>query len=492
MAVQVQFYKLAKRRNSTKTAASATGYVQYDCKIKDGCSVLSPIIVIQWDGTSSIPFALAEYNYCVIPKFGARSYFIENWTYADRQWTANCSVDVLATYKTQIGALTKYVLRSASQYDVHAIDTLYPSTLDPIVETYRLSMPTWATSYDQGVFVMGISGENGSFSSGGVTYLQMTRGEFEALMNGAFVNSLVPWNSMPSSTDFGDAMREFGINYFKSINNPFQYINSLKWFPFAFPVGAAHPNIYLGKVNTGATGYEITNPILTINRAVTLATATMGTFDWENVEPYVNYRLVCPPFGVFDLDSRILAKSGGCRIFFRTDAISGEALMWVQGNVPYDDIILQASAQVGVTIPISGIQEQGVQRTVDTVTTAGSLLRAGLGGFLTGGFAGVDTAMGNVANAVVSNLGDSYYTVMKSGGAGGGVAGVASDKQLIVTRYPHTALDPDEYGYPLNQLKTLNTLTGFIICSNGDNDCGKMDYERVKISEFLTRGFYYE
>ena len=126
--MNVTFYNFSKRRNSTKRPSGGTSYT---CLLKEDTSTARPSIAIKWNGSSSAP---AGFNYCYIPDFG-RYYWVNSWTYSERQWIAACSVDVLATYKTEIGGSSKYVLRAASDYDPEVIDTLYTPNLTVSVPT---------------------------------------------------------------------------------------------------------------------------------------------------------------------------------------------------------------------------------------------------------------------------------------------------------------------------------------------------------------------
>lgn len=122
MALTVRFFKnVNKKTNSTfqPSESDPLTYTDFTCTLKDGTSILDPVfdIYLSFDDN---PAALG-YNYCKVPALN-RYYFVHDWKYALGVWTASCSVDVLASYKTDIGSLTKYVLRSASNYDPFILD----------------------------------------------------------------------------------------------------------------------------------------------------------------------------------------------------------------------------------------------------------------------------------------------------------------------------------------------------------------------------------
>ena len=90
---------------------------------KDNSTITHPVIDLAI--VSGDPASLG-YNYAYIAAYN-RYYFVTEWTYALGIWTCRLSVDVLASYKTAIGALSKYVTRSASQYDLDVQDSMYPA-----------------------------------------------------------------------------------------------------------------------------------------------------------------------------------------------------------------------------------------------------------------------------------------------------------------------------------------------------------------------------
>ena len=153
MSFKVDLYTLSKRDNSTKQPTGTPA--EYDCILKDGCSIFTPAIKLDL-GLASDP---SVYNYAYIPAFG-RYYFIEDWFFSDRLWIANMRVDVLATYKTQIGSSSLYVMRAAGANDGDIIDTLYPAKTGCSFASDTKSNP-WQAS----CFVIGVVSANAAFGS---------------------------------------------------------------------------------------------------------------------------------------------------------------------------------------------------------------------------------------------------------------------------------------------------------------------------------------
>jgi len=85
-----------------------TGEIALDGTLRDGSSVINPVILIQRTGQT-----LSRYNYLKINEFN-RYYFIDDITVVrNNLWQIKCSVDVLYTYRSAI--LDTNVILSDSQ-----------------------------------------------------------------------------------------------------------------------------------------------------------------------------------------------------------------------------------------------------------------------------------------------------------------------------------------------------------------------------------------
>lgn len=83
--------------------------------LKDGCSVLSPSVVLTGEN-------LSGYNYAYIPQF-SRYYFIKEITSVKSGlWEISMKVDVLETYKDSIKANTAILKRQENIWDMYIND----------------------------------------------------------------------------------------------------------------------------------------------------------------------------------------------------------------------------------------------------------------------------------------------------------------------------------------------------------------------------------
>ena len=205
--MNVNFYKINKKVNSTLIPSGAG--TEINVVLKSPSSIINP------------RFELNQYldvNYCYVAEFN-RYYFINEIRYENPLWIYSCNVDVLASFKTEIGASSKYVLRSASSYDLTIRDNLYPNKADftNSVATINPSVP-----FSSGYIVVGVLGNNSN--TNGITYYITTPTGYSSLISQLLTTA--------DGYDWGD-LTQGVIN---SIMNPFQYLVSARWYPEPFDV----------------------------------------------------------------------------------------------------------------------------------------------------------------------------------------------------------------------------------------------------------------
>lgn len=480
--MNVTFYNFSKRRNSTKQPSGGTTYT---CLLKDDTSTSRPSIEIKWNGSSSAP---ASNNYCYIPDFG-RYYWIDSWTYADRKWIANCTVDVLATYKTQIGNSTKYILRAYSSIDPYAPDNKYPP-LEPVeIIDFAVSGFGWATQFDGGRFVIGVIGSGNSFSVAGVTYFVLDSAGFQNLITACFTQSMDVWTSTSSlGNNIGEVMNRYGENLERSLANPVQFINSVCWVPFV-PTTSGSSTIKLGNIDTQVTGAHLSDPVHTDHFTASVNIFNSGRYAWPNLEPFIRYTLHIPPFPDMEIPADWLLPeplssqgTGSISGDIYTDVTNGQSIMQVKDSLA--GVIYSSSAQLGIPIQMAG-------STVDyagQIKAAASTVQAGIGALFNP--AG---AIGGVTSGIIG-FAEASQPKAKSGGysAGMGAIKASAERCIIQYRYPMPELCEEEVGGPVLKSKQISTLSGFVMCAEGEVACNATESEHRELEAFLTGGFFYE
>ena len=465
----VFFYAFSKKHNST--ALPVSGAVEIPCALKDNTSILNPTLEIEIINNP------ATYTYAYIPDFN-RYYFVSDWKYIIGRWECELSVDVLGTYKTVIGNSEKYVLRSAKAYNYNIIDNFYPcrATETEIAQEYDFGF-----DIDNGEYVVGIVNREQTDIGGITSYYRMTEGDIQSLRQMMYPTASETFESINGIT--GDVLR--------SILNPWQYIQSCKKFPISIPYDVIMSNVKFGQ-------WSIVTPVganrlLDISNWYTLSHDFVIANDWVTRDakyrssPYVRIYLVVNPWGVIELSPSDFIATNTIRIKIKPDFITGDAILQVFSvKGPLETLVNQRVANIGIETGIAG----------KSVNISGAI-SAGLsavGNVFRGSAEGIISAAGNVVSAADSLV----PSLQGSTGIMESMRGLDGIAHLIVRGMGFANENNNEFGKPLYDVRTLNTLSadsgnsGYIKCADGEIDISCFDDERIQIESYLTKGFFYE
>lgn len=478
--MNITFYTFAKRVNST--ARPSSGGASYNVVLKSESSVISPHISLVWDGTSS-PSSL---NYAFIALYN-RYYFVKNWTYSDRQWHAVLEIDVLASYKTQIGAANKYVLRSYSDYDPHVLDSLYPalSTTSESIRVEALASPSWENYGVGGKFVLTCIGMGQATASNNVSQYVMTGAELQGILSNILIAANGEAQDIQNAAymNIGEALSTLLRAPGRFFTDLTEYIRGLMWFPFDF-TGTAGTDVRVGRYICGSSKL-ITAPTQISSCDIDVsAFPASGSDDWEYLAPFTSYSLELQPFGVIDLDSVDVVNASTIRCITKVDSLSGLGLLriyMIKAGSSVPRLVAARTAQVGVAVPLGGSSPNYAGAITGAMTVA-----ATAAAYMSGNVAAPALAA-SIGSAVMSSAPSAY-----SAGTSGGGAGVEGVARLYIRKLNHAPLDVAEVGRPLCQFRTINTLTGYVQCRDGDIAIPATAAEIQAVGQYLTGGFFYE
>lgn len=477
-----------KKYNSTLFPPNFTRLEQ--CVLKDGASILAPILGLDL----GIATDVSLFNYAHIPNFH-RYYFIKNWVWDSGLWWAYLEVDVLASWKSAIGANKCYLLRSATHWDGNIVDTFFPAKtnewFDHDVVGFVGNTP-WAMTYEAGFYVVGII--NGDSASGGaVSYYAMSTSQF-ANFKGQLLGT-TEWA-------LGE-IEEISEDLWKSLFNPYQYIASCMWFPIknGFPSGQSVSTIPFGwwEVSSSATKiaslyYDI--PELTVTAGGHPQASERGNF--LNASPFSEYTLYAPPFGEFQLDPNIVAqgiRDENIHIAIRVDLTSGMGCLLVTTYVrqtvedtPVYEVVplIYNTTMVAVPITLAQVNRDNIG-TVSVVTNAVSGMIGNLAlGHLTGA---ITTATSGIVDAIQTRV-----PKIQMVGSSGSIAQYQGMDFRVVSRFRYVVDDClYDKGRPCCAEYFINTCTGYVQVLDSHvviNGCSSTELE--KINSLLNEGFFYE
>ena len=468
MAFNVNLYSLEKRDNSTKRPTG--NGTQYSCVMKHGCGILNPSISLDI-GLTTNP---SQYNYAYIPAFG-RYYFIDEWFFEERLWTAQLKVDVLATYKTEIGNASLYVLRSSAEYNGNVTDLLYPSKVGCNFSTSTKTNPWTGVSY-----VIGVINKYASFGS--LQYLVVD----SATLSSICTYLMSPTNIINTTNGFNGADASEALQL--SLVDPIQYIKSCIMIPvnvgdYTSLAGDTRIYCYNWQVGNafGRPLYSSTRIYKSYSFSIPKHPDTNARGNYVNSAPYTALTLTIPPFGCIDIDTTVSANASTLDIEIEVDPISGKGVLVVKCN---DTILNRLETMIGVSISLSTVTKSS---DVSMTTLVKSAVGA-VGGAISAGANAVGIGWG----ASIGNSMQASTARAQTIGSTGAFVSNRGEFRLDAQFFRPVADDNTHNGRPLCAVRTLSTLPGYQLIQDGDVSIDGTSKEDGIIRDYLESGYYYE
>ena len=490
MSVTVKLYTFSKRENST---AQPTGGTSFNCTFKDPTSIIDPVILI--DATS-----VTSYNYAYIASFN-RYYFIQDIvSVSTNLWEISLECDVLASYKSQIGSSSEYILRSASDWDGDVMDDLYPIKAETTLTVGSSSSggspgsPTTGTFEKTNItYIVGILNNTTTDKFGAVKYYAMTPTELGNLMS-YLLGGTISGHDILTDTDtfINQLSTEIQNGIARSLSNPTQYIVESYALPYA-PDQGSQETVTIGWWPSPLTG----NPLVKgTNDNYTYAinsgdldlpshpqAATRGHY--LSTSPYLRYWLYLGIFGFYPLDT--LKAIDSTKIHY---SIYGDMFGNVKCQLSLGGAIIDTlSANVKNNFPIGQVSMDALggasamlSTVVPTSASAASAdeARAASASGLIKGASGILSAAGAMLpQARVSGSAGTFTDVFQP---------------FISYAETHEVVDDDlaQRGRPLCKVKQISSLSGYILVSDPDIAISGTAEENSRIKTYMANGFYYE
>lgn len=498
MSITVTLYSFTKRENSTKRPAS--GGTDYSCIMIDDTSLMNPTFKLS---IASNPIGK---NYCYVSDFN-RYYFIKDIRTYQNFWYISCECDVLASFKTEIGSGSHYVLRSASSYDEKISDMVYPASTQVIENLNYADIPSGASSGDPmnwtngHLYILGVVGarDEVAFQIGSLFYYMMN----ESALN-HFIKYLM--NNIASGTDpWGQiATSEYSEGVQKALINPIQYIKSAICLPINMPdTGLAVSAIKFGYYNYDVPSNDtvklVGGAVRTLEKedaSITIPrhpqAATRGSY--LNCQPFASYTLHYGPWGDIDLDPVLVNGNTKLKCKLTYDLITGIGRLLVQGNEFPHRTFFNGSAKVGVDINLTQVYKDAL--SYEAATTSGIFGSVAAGAALgasTNPLESLAKGLGFASSAVQDMTRLSYPTAHGIGDGGSFLAYFDTYNLYLLSKFLYI-VDENlaEIGRPLCQTKVINTLSGYILCQLADAQISGTADEARKINDYMNTGFFYE
>ena len=479
--MNVTLYKFSKRLNSTAQPAPSSG-TSFTCELKDETSFINPILKFRPDHLTSGLFSPSAYNYASIV-YWQRYYYITDWKYINGLWECYLTVDVMASFKSEIGNTSSYIIRSASQYNGDISDSFYPATTVCAITKQQISSDIYHTTIPSGCFVVGIINKSQNTNKmGAVVYYALSGQDMGNLMNYLFSDSIYQQANI-SSAEITDGL-------YKSLVDPFQYISSCMWFPVpTSTLGSTTETITVGYWNTNITGTVVTYVTKEIGFKSNSAIARhpqIARGAYMDHAPYTKLTAYYPPFGEIPIDTTYLQYGANNYLYGKMfiDFITGLADCYITITNGYDTdttadpykYMTMRSGQIGVPIQISQVLTDYLSTLQNGVGAISNLFTGNLGGVFNNIISGVQNSMPKVSSL----------------GSNGSLIEIITPPYLVVEHYQVVDENLTEFGRPLCNTRTISTLSGYIQCGEDDHSFSGTKSENEEINRNLKEGFFYE
>lgn len=493
--MQVQLGTTSKKRNSTAQPALTK---TVNCILKEGTSLVNPTLIFDRKAIGH------NYNYVYIPSFN-RYYFVGDPVYDNARIEYPCHCDVLASFKTEIGTSSHYVTRSASDNNGYIPDGMYPITQE--VQHTHVSL---SSSIGTGISMYCV----GVVSDGSIKYYIMNVTAFEEffslILSDTYVDAVV-----------GTFMATVNENL-KVLIDPLQYIASVYAYPFSVvrSNSAAYPNVEVSTIDVGFTSVTLSGAYSLVNEIDDLVTprVTEVPISYSSSSPanYHNFPVVdhpqiargeymngskfsecslITPIGTFPIDLVRLKQDDYHNFRFDVDLATGDCVIrlinYASITYPIDisgtTVLLDVSGKFGIPVPVSQIIAGGMN-----MLQGFGGIASGVAGAITGNYVGAAAGfLGGSVGMITQAIENSIPTARTNGTQGSmahWVRGLSVDFVFNLAADD----DPTDHGKPLCEVKTLNTLSGFILCETDNIEITGTSEEAAEVLNFLNSGFFYE
>lgn len=447
-------YIFPKRKNSTKIP---TGGAAINVELKGGASILEPVFLLNY--AAGVP----TFN---MVKFENRYYFVNSI----RSVRANlyelaCSVDVLATYKTDILNMEAFV-----EYDTTANTELIDNRLAPL--TSVSVRDSGGVKLTDNISITGselicVTGENS------VGVYKLAPGHLKYFMP----DITTVYNEFVEGEDPFAAINAAGKQLIGS-GSVGQNIRSARWIPFNI-----NPDATVNPVKVGM--YTVRN-----EGGVAIGAGLIGTKlethindvsipwqfnDWRNNAPYTKIFMYIPFVGVIEIAPNLVI--GEPIITFKTtiNRQTGEISIRLGAG---EQFLGTYHADTSMPIPIGSSNINPLNATMGAISAAGAALA------------------GNAVGIAASMISAITPSTISNGGIGGGTD--AGNGLLVhcwtvchnTNQIPSTV--NSVMGTPTNAAKSLQNLTGYVQTRDFSIIGNMMDNERETINSMMDGGVYIE
>lgn len=479
----VRFFKFEKRENSTKRPNLTEGLL-LSVILKENTSLNNPTFLIDFNDANAWP----DYNYCYVVPWN-KYFFVNDWTNEGNLWRAQCNIDVLATYKTEILASTQFVSYSSVIGNTWLPDTRIPVLRSTNVQSASVAAPFFVSD---GWYILSCIGKVAS------TLYALKKGQLLKLISQiaepTYVESQIN-NAVDNINYDWTQGAEGGLYYLSRVVTQNDILGrayatapdclrSCIYVPLLVHGSDSPETIWLGNYETTALGVPIDGAPETGSVSVSIP----WTFsDWRRGYCEQVY-LYLPLVGMVALSGDSITHVDALTVEYSYTITDGTVAYRVLAG---SEIIGTYGGSCAINYPL-GVNQQASAGQVTNAIMQGvtQSVAAGITGNITGAVMGIASAAYNAIDVALTSHPSSV------GGIGGGAGGGLSRNITCYTVAHNTNVEPSAMaatmGRPTMKPQQLSNCSGYCQCANAHVAANASLEELNAITTMLNSGFYIE
>ena len=441
MAYRIYLGTANKRINST-LRWDYSGGESFDIVFKRDTDLDFPVFVLEYSGTPA-------WNVMYIAETSGYYWVTNIRSVRSGVWEISASMDVLATFKTEIMATPCYI-EYGKNADASGAQTRLPDTRQnvsqvPQVFTASADITGGKINTQYGTYVLtavGSGGGVGAYAMGGLDIKKL-------IYN---VNKTIN-DAVKDFSSVEEILKYFSANSLAQ-GSAIQAIRSCVWMPVNHDVFVGEiVQVYLGDFDTGVLGKRLgTSPVYVHKTDIAIP---WPAEDWKRMN--CQMLLYLPFIGTVSVPVDQCNNVAALTVTLSLECITGGISVKVDAG---SYTVYAGSGNLGVPYAI-GSSNVPIQNTIAgtvSATTGALSLGGGLASILTGNIGGGIQAMAGGGGQVVSGLMQTLQPVVQCAGTLGGSAAIGQSMQAMLCLLYYAPLNDDAfqaaYGFPVMRMGT--------------------------------------
>ena len=469
--MQIKYWSnFSKRVNSTK---QPTGGTTVDVLLKDECDILNPSFILN---TTNF-----DINY--VQAFG-NYYFAYPINLDGHRTEIKCSLDHLATFKSQIGSYRGFVEYTSSSSKLTISDPRNTPTTEIIHSNKAFQWSSGFTFNQTGCYILAYLSDTAS--TGIVSYIALDWYGLHQLAYAFFTQNII------------DEVK-------KQFNAITDSLVSLIWLPISLnDVGGTYTsNIHIGSKDVQISdtgGYLLSNRVKDFSTSSIILTYPVAPYDFDITDtylsraPYVTASLFLPFIGNVPISEDLIsAFHNGIYIDGSIDLFTGDIVYKLHIG---SEKAATYNGCIATHMPISSASYNAFGVATGSLVTIGGVASIA-GGLLTGNLPMAAGGVGAVASGAVSAVKSAQLTTQISGSNSSAIGLKLGDVPIItlfvaVAAEKHPLNFKAEQGMPYYETALISSLSGFVKTSNASVPIPGDGAEQDTVNNYLNSGIYYE